>query len=119
MQGDLVLRNGIYVTDTDIRLRLHGVLLKETGRIEANLEPLTPIRVDISGSDIHNGNADYRCVFRWALHMLQSERGREGDRELRCQHHQRNLLYVPCAWDTWSYFFQSLTPVFLFAQDLR
>lgn len=64
VQGDLVLRNGIYVTDTDIRLRLHGVLLKETGRIEANLEPLTPIRVDISGSDIHNGNADYRSALR-------------------------------------------------------
>lgn len=55
-----MVRDGLYVTDNDIRMHLHGVYHKEAGRLEAVLEPLSPIQMDITNADQTEENSDYR-----------------------------------------------------------
>jgi len=75
VQGDLVVRDGLYVTDNDIRMHLHGVYHKEAGRLEAVLEPLSPIQMDITNADQTEENSDYRSALRnaagWTLSSLR------------------------------------------------
>lgn len=61
LEGDLVIRDGAYVTDNDVRMRVHGIYVPEVGRLNAVLEPIAPIRLDISEQDRIDGNAYYRC----------------------------------------------------------
>mmetsp|Transcript_12111 Transcript_12111/g.34059 ORF Transcript_12111/g.34059 Transcript_12111/m.34059 type:complete len:656 (+) Transcript_12111:510-2477(+) len=66
VEGDLVIRDGAYVTDNDVRMRMHGIYVPDAGRLNVMLEPLAPIRVDISDEDRTSGNSFYRQALREA-----------------------------------------------------
>eukprot|EP00191_Tetraselmis_sp_GSL018_P024194 CAMPEP_0177623596 /NCGR_PEP_ID=MMETSP0419_2-20121207/28988_1 /TAXON_ID=582737 /ORGANISM="Tetraselmis sp., Strain GSL018" /LENGTH=598 /DNA_ID=CAMNT_0019124161 /DNA_START=566 /DNA_END=2360 /DNA_ORIENTATION=+ len=60
LEGDLVIRDGAYVTDDDIRMRVHGIYVPESGKVTAILDPVTPIRIEVSEQDRRERNAAYR-----------------------------------------------------------
>uniref|UniRef100_A0A061R832 RING-type E3 ubiquitin transferase n=1 Tax=Tetraselmis sp. GSL018 TaxID=582737 RepID=A0A061R832_9CHLO len=71
LEGDLVIRDGAYVTDDDIRMRVHGIYVPESGKVTAILDPVTPIRIEVSEQDRRERNAAYREALRhqaqWTL----------------------------------------------------
>jgi hypothetical protein len=60
----VVVRDGTYVTEYDVELKLQGVYVLETGRLYATLEALqaSSLMVLLDAEDIHNHTASYRCA---------------------------------------------------------
>ena len=53
-----MLRDGHSITDEDVRLRLDGFYVSETGRLHGVLEPTLPVRQRLPGSQ--RAVVDYR-----------------------------------------------------------
>ena len=60
MQGDLVLRDGEYVSEHDTFMKLEGVYIIATGRLQALAMPKNGIRVSLEQQDLDLHTADYR-----------------------------------------------------------
>ena len=61
LQGDLVLRNGEYVSEHDTFMKLEGVFITATGRLQAVVTPKNRIQVSLEQQDLDLHTADYRC----------------------------------------------------------
>ena len=63
MQGEIVLRDGVYLTEDDAVLQLAGVYVVATGRIHAVAQPVSPaLRLGLEPSDIEQNSVGYRCA---------------------------------------------------------
>ncbi len=64
MQGEVVVRDGVYVTEYDVEMKLQGVYIVQTRRLYATLEGLQPatLTVSLDATDIENQTASYRCA---------------------------------------------------------
>lgn len=60
VQGDLVLRDGEYVSEHDTLMNLEGVYIIATGRLQAVVTPVDSIRVSLEQQDLDLHTADYR-----------------------------------------------------------
>ena len=60
VQGDLVLRDGEYVSENDAFMKVEGVYIIATGRLQAVVTPVDSIRVSLEQQDLDLHTADYR-----------------------------------------------------------
>lgn len=60
VQGDLVLRDGEYVSEHDTFMTLEGVYIIATGRLQAVVTPKNSIQVSLEQRDLDLHTADYR-----------------------------------------------------------
>lgn len=56
----LVLRNGAYLSEQDMFMKLEGVYLASLGRLQAVVDPVQAIEQDLENEDITEHSADYR-----------------------------------------------------------
>lgn len=61
-QGEVVLRDGPYVTADDLLFRLEGVYIAATGRLHAVLHPSQPLYTHVDADDVQEQSQHYRCV---------------------------------------------------------
>ena len=59
-QGILVLRDGAYLSEQDMFMKLEGVYLTSLGRLQAVMHPVHAIEQDLEQGDITEHSADYR-----------------------------------------------------------
>lgn len=92
VQGDLLLRDGLYMTDDDLRLGLSGYYIPQIGRLHALVIPTVPIRLPFSDTEKVVENAEYRKALRQMAHVLARRRylDRGGGEE------EELLLYKEC-----------------------
>lgn len=62
-QGLLVLRDGAYLSEQDMFMKLEGVYVTSLGRLQAVMHPVHAIEQDLSEEDVNEHTADYRCFF--------------------------------------------------------
>lgn len=60
LQGDLVLRDGEYVSEHDTFMKVEGVYIVATGRLQAVLTPVHKVQVSLEQEDLDLHTADYR-----------------------------------------------------------
>ena len=61
-QGTLVLRDGVYVTEYDVEMKLQGVYVPQTGALHVTLEGVNPsvLMMALDDTDVTNHSASYR-----------------------------------------------------------
>lgn len=62
LQGEVVLRDGAYVTADDMLFRLEGVYVAATGRLHAVLHTTQPLYTTVDTHDIEERSLQYRWV---------------------------------------------------------
>ena len=60
VQGDLVLRHGEYISEHDTFMKLEGVYIVATGRLQAVAMPKNSVQVSLEQQDLDSHTADYR-----------------------------------------------------------
>ena len=60
LQGDLVLRDGGYVSERDAFTKLEGLYVAATGRLHAVLNPVDDVQLSLAQEDLDMHTADYR-----------------------------------------------------------
>lgn len=60
LQGDLVLRDGAYVSEHDTFIKIDGVYVTATGRLQAVLKPVDDVQLSLQQEDLDLHTADYR-----------------------------------------------------------
>lgn len=60
MQGDLVLRDGEYISEHDTFMKMEGVYIIATGRLQAVVTPVNKVQVSLEQQDVDLHTADYR-----------------------------------------------------------
>lgn len=66
VQGDLVLRDGGYVSERDAFMKLEGLYVTATGRLHAVLNPVDDVQLSLAQEDLDMHTADYRKALRGA-----------------------------------------------------
>lgn len=66
VQGDLVLRDGAYVSEHDTFIKIDGVYVTATGRLQAVLKPDDDVQLSLQQEDLDLHTADYRKALRGA-----------------------------------------------------
>jgi hypothetical protein len=63
VQGDLLLRDGVYMTEEPEVLKLAGVYVASTGQLHARVQPVKgPIFLPVEeNSTVDRDTPDYRC----------------------------------------------------------
>ncbi|KAG2501783.1 hypothetical protein HYH03_000283 [Edaphochlamys debaryana] len=74
-RGELILRDGLRLTDRDLRFKLRGVYVPASGSVHAVLEPLLPIAVDVEAGDAAE------ALRPWGRAAGPGAGGEEGDGE--------------------------------------
>ena len=64
-----MLRDGIYVSERDVMMKLQGVYVEASSRLHAVLEPAQHMSMRLEGHDTREHSSDYRS----ALAQLQLE----------------------------------------------
>ena len=60
LQGDLVLRVGDYISEQDVFMKVEGVYVTATGRLQAVVNPVDKVVVSLEQKDLDVHTADYR-----------------------------------------------------------
>lgn len=60
LQGDLVLRDGSYVSEHDAYMKVDGLYIAATGRLHAVLKPVDDVHLTLAQEDLDAHTADYR-----------------------------------------------------------
>lgn len=60
MQGLLILRDGTYLSEQDVYLKLEGVYLTSLGKLQAAIHPMHDIELELDNNDVQEHTADYR-----------------------------------------------------------
>lgn len=55
-----MVRDGVYVTEEDVLMKLHGVYVAAVGRLHAVLEPTQSMKIDLDEAEMAEHSADYR-----------------------------------------------------------
>lgn len=62
LQGDVALREGPYISQDDVVLKLLGMYVAEVGRLYARLQLVQPaVHAPLEMEDVQQHTADYRC----------------------------------------------------------
>lgn len=80
VQGEVVMRDGLYITDEDLRLRIEGGSFDpHTGRLNALLKPYTPLHVPLSREEREAVKPESRQRLRTAISEWAALRMSPGD----------------------------------------
>ena len=60
LQGLLILRDGAYLSEQDVFLKLEGVYMTSLGKLHAVVHPVHDIQHELEDGDIQEHTADYR-----------------------------------------------------------
>ena len=60
LQGEVLLRDGNHVTDMDVRFKVEGFYVRDSGRLYAVLQPARSLKVKLTKKEIKEGGPDYR-----------------------------------------------------------
>ena len=63
-QGELMLRDGPFMSEADLLLRVDGVFVPETGRLHAVAEPRRRLGLPFSAEEAKSSSPTYRCPGR-------------------------------------------------------
>lgn len=62
MQGGLVLRDGAYRSEQDTFMKVDGVYVTATGRLQAVLKPVDDLKMALEQQDVDLHTPDYRSL---------------------------------------------------------
>jgi hypothetical protein len=62
LQGELMLRDGPYMGESDTLMKLSGVYVPESGRLHALLEPKRPVQLPFQAHEADVASPHYRCA---------------------------------------------------------
>ncbi|CAD7699222.1 unnamed protein product [Ostreobium quekettii] len=72
VQGDVLLRDGTHVTDSDVRFKVEGAYVRDSGRLHAVLQPAHLLSMKFTEEEVRDGGPDYReallrAARRWSM----------------------------------------------------
>ena len=62
LQGEVMLRDGHYVSERDVMMKLQGVYVEASSRLHAVLEPAQPKSMHLEAHDAQEHSSDYRSA---------------------------------------------------------
>ena len=62
LQGDVMLRDGYFVSERDVVMKLQGVYVEASSRLHAVLEPAQHMTMRLEGHDAQEHSVDYRSA---------------------------------------------------------
>ncbi|KAK9829544.1 hypothetical protein WJX72_006402 [[Myrmecia] bisecta] len=64
IEGELVIRDGVYVTEEDVLMKVTGVYVVGAGRLHAVAEPAKPLELNVEPDDVEEQGPVYRQALR-------------------------------------------------------